>query len=156
MSTSGISLAGASFLTPDKLGRNDPPGGAQVASARSPHALLLQLAWLTRPPFTHDRYMLDSTVSHIASVAEGELRLFRGNYSAYVTDRELRRLAQQRKHAAQQKEIARIEASIKRFELWASMVVNERHIKQARSRRKRIERMEQSGELVGALRELLA
>ena len=45
-------------------------------------------------------------------------------------------------YAAQQKEIARIEAAIARFELWASMVVNERHIKQARSRRKMLDKMD--------------
>jgi ATP-binding cassette subfamily F protein 3 len=102
---------------------------------------------------SHDRYLLDSTVDHIASLAEGKLELFRGNYSAYVTDCELRRLAQQRRYAAQQKEIARIEASIKRFELWASLVVNERHIKQARSRRRALDRMDERGEIVERVRE---
>lgn len=102
---------------------------------------------------SHDRYLLDSTVDHIANLADGQLELFRGNYSAYVTDRELRRLAQQRHYAAQQKEIARIEASIKRFELWASLVVNERHIKQARSRRRTLERMDERGEIVERVRE---
>ena len=62
-------------------------------------------------------------------------------------------MQQKKTYNDQQKEIARIEASIQRFELWASMVVNERHIKQARSRRKRLERMEASGELVDKVRE---
>jgi ATP-binding cassette subfamily F protein 3 len=102
---------------------------------------------------SHDRYLLDETVTRIAELDAGALTLYEGNYSAYQTERELARLRQQRLHVAQQKEIARIEASIERFELWASMVVNERHIKQARSRRKQLDRMEESGELVGAVRE---
>ena len=102
---------------------------------------------------SHDRYLLDETVDSIAELDEGRLTRYPGNYSAYSTEKELRRLQQRKTWADQQKEIARIEASIKRFELWASMVVNERHIKQARSRRKRLERMEASGELVEKLRD---
>ena len=51
-------------------------------------------------------------------------------------------MRQQQLYAAQQKEIAQIEAAIKRFELWASLVVNERHIRQARSRRKMLDKMD--------------
>ena len=91
---------------------------------------------------SHDRYLLDGTVDRIAELGGGKLEHYVGNYSAYVTERELRRLRQAQRHADQQKEIARIEASILRFELWASLVVNERHIKQARSRRKQLDRME--------------
>ncbi|MCP5099964.1 MAG: ABC-F family ATP-binding cassette domain-containing protein, partial [Chloroflexi bacterium] len=85
---------------------------------------------------SHDRYLLDEVASHIAEMENGRLTLYHGNYTAYVNERELMRLRQQQLYVAQQKEIARIEAAIKRFELWASLVVNERHIKQARSRRK--------------------
>jgi ATP-binding cassette subfamily F protein 3 len=91
---------------------------------------------------SHDRYLLDGCVGTIAELDAGQLTLFRGGYTAFVAERELRRLQQQRDYAAQQKEIARIEASIQRFELWARMVVNERHIKQARSRRRALDRME--------------
>jgi ATP-binding cassette subfamily F protein 3 len=45
-------------------------------------------------------------------------------------------------YQAQQKEIARIEAAIARFEHWASIVVDERHARQARSRQKMLDRME--------------
>ncbi|MCZ7671118.1 MAG: hypothetical protein M5U34_30225 [Chloroflexi bacterium] len=45
-------------------------------------------------------------------------------------------------YSAQQKEIAKIEAAIKRFELWASLVVNERHIRQARHRQKMLDNMD--------------
>jgi ATP-binding cassette subfamily F protein 3 len=102
---------------------------------------------------SHDRYLLDETVLAIAELAGGRLTHYKGNYSAYQTERELALLRQRHLHAVQQKEIARIEASIARFELWASLVVNERHIKQARSRRKQLERMEASGELVDAVRD---
>ncbi|MCP4422465.1 MAG: ABC-F family ATP-binding cassette domain-containing protein [Chloroflexi bacterium] len=91
---------------------------------------------------SHDRYLLDEIATHIAELENGRITLYVGNYSAYTRERELARLRQQQLYAAQQKEIAGIEAAIARFELWASMVVNERHIKQARSRRKMLDKMD--------------
>jgi ATP-binding cassette subfamily F protein 3 len=91
---------------------------------------------------SHDRYLLDETVSQIAEIEDHRLTLYQGNYSAYAVEKELRQLRQQQMYEAQQKEIARIEAAIARFELWASQVVNERHARQARSRRKMLDRMD--------------
>lgn len=101
---------------------------------------------------SHDRYLLDEVASHIAELENGRLTLYSGNYSAYTTERELRRLRQQQLYAAQQKEIARIEAAIARFELWASLVVNERHIKQARSRQKMLDKMDKVEKVVESKR----
>jgi ATP-binding cassette subfamily F protein 3 len=102
---------------------------------------------------SHDRYLLDEVATHIAELDGGRLTLYQGNYSAYRAEREIRRLRQQQLYAAQQKEIARIEAAIARFEKWASMVVDERHIRQARSRRKMLDKMDKI-EKVGETRRL--
>ncbi|MGB1250371.1 MAG: ABC-F family ATP-binding cassette domain-containing protein [Candidatus Promineifilaceae bacterium] len=91
---------------------------------------------------SHDRYLLDEVATHIAELDAGKVTLYHGNYTAFTTERELRRLRQQQMYVAQQKEIARIEAAIARFEKWASMVIDERHIKQARSRRKMLDKMD--------------
>ncbi len=91
---------------------------------------------------SHDRYLLDDVVDGIVEVAGGKLEFYTGNYSAYVTEKELRQLRQAQMYAAQQKEITRLEAAIARFELWASLVVDERHIKQARNKRRQIEQMD--------------
>ena len=91
---------------------------------------------------SHDRYLLDETVTLVAEVEDRRLTVYLGNYSAYAVEKQLRLLRQQQAFEAQQKEIARIEAAIARFEHWASIVVNERHIRQARSRRKMLARMD--------------
>jgi len=91
---------------------------------------------------SHDRYLLDGTVELIAEVEDRQLTVYQGNYSRYAVEKQLRLLRQQHRYEAQQKEIARIEAAIARFEQWASVVVEERHARQARSRRKMLERME--------------
>jgi len=97
---------------------------------------------------SHDRYLLDEVATQIAELDSGTLTQFPGNYSNYATEREIRRLRQQQVYITQQKEIARIEAAIKRFEHWAHLVVDERHIRQARSRRKMLDRMEERGEII--------
>jgi ATP-binding cassette subfamily F protein 3 len=91
---------------------------------------------------SHDRYLLDRMVTHIAEVEDQRLTIYQGNYTAYAVAKQLRLLRQQHRYEAQQKEIARIEAAIARFEHWASLVVDERHARQARSRRKMLERMD--------------
>jgi len=91
---------------------------------------------------SHDRYLLDETVTCIAEIEDRRLTVYQGDYSAYAIEKQLQLLRQQQMYEAQQKEIARIEAAIARFEYWASIVVNERHIRQARSRQKMLDRME--------------
>ncbi|MBA2534416.1 MAG: ABC-F family ATP-binding cassette domain-containing protein [Rubrobacter sp.] len=91
---------------------------------------------------SHDRYMLDETVEEIAELEDGRITIWPGNYSAYSVARELKLKRQQQLYVAQQKEIARLEEAIRRFKLWASMVVNERHIKQARNKQRQIDRMD--------------
>jgi ATP-binding cassette, subfamily F, member 3 len=96
---------------------------------------------------SHDRYLLDETVNLIVELEparEVGLRLKRweGNYTSYAAQRELALLRQQQDYAAQQKDIGRLEEAIARFRLWASIVVNERHIKQARNKQRQIDRMD--------------
>lgn len=101
---------------------------------------------------SHDRYLLDGVATHIAELESGRITSYNGNYTAYANERAIRRLRQQQLYAAQQKEIARIEAAIARFELWASLVVNERHIRQARSRQKMLDKMDKIEKIADAKR----
>lgn len=91
---------------------------------------------------SHDRYLLDETVGEIAELEDGRVTLWLGNYSAYQVAKEVALLRQQQLYVSQQKEIARLEEAIARFKLWASIVVDERHIKQAHNKQRQIDRME--------------
>jgi ATP-binding cassette subfamily F protein 3 len=91
---------------------------------------------------SHDRYLLDDTVSQIGELDHGAITMWPGNYSAYAVAKEIALKRQQQLYVTQQKEIARLEEAIKRFELWASIVVDERHIKQARNKQRQIDRMD--------------
>jgi ATP-binding cassette subfamily F protein 3 len=91
---------------------------------------------------SHDRYLLDETVSTIAELDHGRIREWPGNYSAYQLARELELKRQQVLYVTQQKEIARLEDAVRRFRHWAHITVNERHAKQARVKQMQIDRME--------------
>lgn len=97
---------------------------------------------------SHDRYLLDQAVTQIAELDNGEMTVYEGNYTAYALERELRRLRQQQMYAAQQKRIQQIEAAIHEWEMKARADLNERHARQAASRRKMLARMEERGEMI--------
>jgi ATP-binding cassette, subfamily F, member 3 len=91
---------------------------------------------------SHDRYLLDETISRIVELDQARLTVYEGNYSAYATERELRLLKQQQDYVAQQKEIQHLEAAIARFKQWASQVVDKRHIRQAWSKERLLDSMD--------------
>jgi ATP-binding cassette, subfamily F, member 3 len=91
---------------------------------------------------SHDRYLLDETISQIVELDQARLTVYEGNYSAYVKQRELMLLKQQQDFVAQQKEIKQLEEAIARFKLWASQVVDKRHIRQAWNKQRQIDRMD--------------
>jgi ATP-binding cassette, subfamily F, member 3 len=91
---------------------------------------------------SHDRYLLDETVTEIAELEGGKIKTWPGNYSAYALARELMLKRQEQLYVTQQKEIARLEEAIRRFQQWAHNTENERHARQARVKQRQIERME--------------
>jgi ATP-binding cassette, subfamily F, member 3 len=91
---------------------------------------------------SHDRYLLDETISQIVELDQARLTVYEGNYSAFVKQRELMLLKQQQHFVAQQKEIKQLEEAITRFKLWASQVVDKRHIRQAWNKQRQIDRMD--------------
>src|SRR5262245_47794851 len=91
---------------------------------------------------SHDRHLLDAAVSQIAELDHGVIRIWPGNYSAYVVARQLELERQRQAYVTQQKEIARLEEAVRRFRHWAHIRVNERAARQARVKQMQIDRME--------------
>ena len=136
-----VGLAACLLRDPDVLLLDEPEAHLDV-EARELVEELMQSFDGAVVSVSHDRYLLDETVSQIAELSGGRIRLWPGNYSAYTVARELELQRQQQLYVTQQKEIARLEAAIRRFEDWARRVVDERHIKQARNKQRQIDRME--------------
>jgi ATP-binding cassette subfamily F protein 3 len=91
---------------------------------------------------SHDRWLLDETVTAIAELEGGRIRMWPGTYSAYAVARELELARRRQQWVTQQGEIARLEAAIRRFKDWANRVPDQRHIKQARNKQRQIDRMD--------------
>ena len=133
--------------TPDVLLLDEPDNHLDLAGKRRLERYLSSYQGAV-VIISHDRYLLDDVATQIAELEDGKITMYQGNYSAYTNERELRRLRQQQMYAAQQKEIQHIEEAIKRFEFWAKVHDSERANRQARSRRKMLERMEANGEII--------
>lgn len=85
---------------------------------------------------SHDQYFLDHLATQIFELQHGELTVFKGNYSQYLAQRELRDQQQKAAYEKQQEEIKREEEFIQKNIVRASTT------KQAQSRRKALEKME--------------
>jgi ATP-binding cassette subfamily F protein 3 len=67
---------------------------------------------------SHDRYLLDAAVTHMAELEDGHLTLFEGDYSSYITDKEMRLARQEELYQIQQRGLARMEMALKRYKVW--------------------------------------
>ncbi len=140
-----VGLAACLIGDPDLLLLDEPDNHLDLTRKETLERLLAEFAGAV-VIVSHDRYLLDDTVERIGELepTAGGARLivWQGNYSAYVVQKAIALRRQQQDYSSQQKEIARLEAAVKRFELWARLVVDERHIKQARNKQRQIDRME--------------
>ena len=84
---------------------------------------------------SHDRYFLDRTAGRIIEIENGRAVSYKGNYSKFVAERELRREQQQREYENQRSLITKTEEFIRRN-------LEGQKTKQAKSRRNMLERLE--------------
>lgn len=85
---------------------------------------------------SHDRYFLDKLCTSVCEIERGVLKRYRGNYSAFVRQREENDVRQEREYEQQQKKIAEMEDYVARNLVRASTT------KMAQSRRKQLEKIE--------------
>ena len=84
---------------------------------------------------SHDRYFLDRVVHKVLELRNQQLKIYRGNYSAYLQTKNLEQLTQAREYKKQQKFIAQEEEFIRRN-------IAGQKTKQAQGRRTKLERLE--------------
>ncbi len=84
---------------------------------------------------SHDRYFLDRTTNRIIEIDRGQAVSYKGNYSEFLIERELRREQQQREYENQQQLINKTQEFIRRN-------LEGQKTKQAKSRRNMLERMD--------------
>ena len=85
---------------------------------------------------SHDRYFLDAVCNRIFEIEDNTLTAYKGNYSAYLPQKEAAVALQQKQHDADMEKVAKLEDYIARNLVRASTT------KMAQSRRKQLEKME--------------
>lgn len=91
---------------------------------------------------SHDRYFLDRVVTGILALKSGELKSYRGNYSAYNFQREIQEISVEKAYKKQQ-------AAVKKdMDFIRTASADERTKKQARSREKRLNKLKPAAETV--------
>jgi ATP-binding cassette, subfamily F, member 3 len=70
---------------------------------------------------SHDRYLLDAVVTHIAEIEDGRLSTFSGNYTEYILDKQERLARAEELYQIQQRSITRMEMALKRYRLWVQV-----------------------------------
>jgi ATP-binding cassette subfamily F protein 3 len=89
---------------------------------------------------SHDRYLLDASVTDIAEIEDGKITVFHGNYTEYIVDKEERLARQDELYQIQRREINRLEMALKRYTLWAQF--SDTFASRIHSMEARIERIE--------------
>jgi ATP-binding cassette subfamily F protein 3 len=136
-----VALAACLARRPDVLLLDEPEAHLDMGRRERLGALLDEFEGAV-VMISHDRHLLDAAVSQIAELDRGQVRMWPGNYSAYIVARQLELERQRQVYVTQQKEIARLEEAVRRFRHWAHIRVNERMAKQARVKQMQIDRME--------------
>ena len=85
---------------------------------------------------SHDLPLLDEAITSVLALEHGEIEAYRGNYSHYLVERELRQERKTRERRHQDQAIARLEENIRRFK-----GTTEKMAKTARAWETRVERM---------------
>jgi len=89
---------------------------------------------------SHDRYLLDACVTHIAEIEDGAITTFIGNYTEFIIDKEERLARQEELYQIQQREIGRLEMALKRYKQW--VVFNDKFATRIHNMEARIDRIE--------------
>ena len=132
-----LALAKLLVRNPEVLLLDEPTNHLDLESVRWLESFLRGYAG-TVIVVSHDRAFMDNMVDRVAEIDNGQVILYKGNYSAYLKARELRReqlLAEQKQ---QLEEIARLEAFVERFRYKATKA------RQAQDREKKLERLREN------------
>lgn len=91
---------------------------------------------------SHDRYFLDSIVTKIVEIEGMEAITYKGNYSAFINQKEENMRIQYENFREQQKKINSIEKTVKELRDWAMRADNNKFFKRAASMQIKLDKME--------------
>ncbi len=136
-----VGLAALLLLSPEVLLLDEPDNHLDLPGKRYLEELIQNYPGAV-VIVSHDRYLLDAVVTHIAEIEDGKLTPFTGDYSTYILEKEHRLARQEELFQVQQHEVSRLQASIKRLALWGKIYDNPKFTSRARAMQTRLDKME--------------
>jgi ATP-binding cassette subfamily F protein 3 len=137
---SRLALAKLLISEPDLLLLDEPTNHLDLAAIEWIEDYLLEFKGAV-VLISHDRFLLDRLATRIIWLNQCQIDSFKGNYTAFVEQRELLELTQQRAHEEQQKDIEKQQEFIRRFQAG-------QRSKEARGRLSRLDRLLKSDEVI--------
>ena len=129
-----VLLAQALFANPDILLLDEPTNNLDIATINWLAAVLNERK-ATMIIISHDRHFLNSVCTHMADIDYGELRIYPGNYEAFIAASTLIREQLHAENSKKSAEIDELQAFVNRFSANASKA------KQASSRAKKMDKI---------------
>jgi len=130
-----VLLAQALFSDPDILLLDEPTNHLDINTIRWLEDILKDRT-STMIIISHDRHFLNSVCTHMADLDYGEIRIYPGNYDAFMTASTMAREQMQADNEKKLAKIAELQTFVSRFSANASKA------KQATSRAKQIDKIE--------------
>lgn len=131
-----IALAKLLVRNPDVLLLDEPTNHLDLASVQWLEQFLRTYAGSVIL-VSHDRAFMDAMVDRVLELENEQATLYKGNYSAYVREREQRRVMLLEQRKQQLEEIARLEAFVEKFRYKATKA------RQAQEREKKLLRLKE-------------
>ena len=132
-----IALAKLLIRNPEVLLLDEPTNHLDLESVKWLEGFLRGYAG-TVIVVSHDRAFMDNMVDRVAEIDNGEVNLYKGNYSKYLKEREERLERLKVERAKSLEEIAHLQAFVDRFRYKATKA------KQAQERERRIEKIKET------------
>jgi len=140
---SRLALAGLLMADCDVLLLDEPTNHLDLAAIEWLENYLLDFKGAVLI-ISHDRYLLDRLATRIVFLARARLSTYRGNYSAFMAQRQTEELSQQRQFQEQQADIDKQKEFIRRFGAG-------QRSKEAKGRDKRLQRLLKSDAMIDAV-----
>ncbi len=137
---SRLALAKLLISEPDLLLLDEPTNHLDLAAIEWLENYLLDFKGAVLL-ISHDRYLLDRLATRIVWLTRRQLSSYPGNYSAFVQQRDLQELSQQRAYEQQQEYVAKQQEFVRRFGAG-------QRSKEAKGREKRLNRMLKSDAMI--------
>jgi ATP-binding cassette subfamily F protein 3 len=137
---SRLALAKLLIAQPDLLLLDEPTNHLDLAAIEWLERYLLDFSGAVLL-ISHDRFLLDRLATRIVWLTQCKLKSYKGNYTAFVKQRELEELTQARQFEQQQADIEKQQEFIRRFQAG-------QRSKEARGRLTRLERFMKSDAMV--------